>query len=110
MIMEPMERVEKWYGEHTRAETLRALDPVVISRPPDRITGIDSTGFKYKCPMCAHPLGHRGRGYGGYMDYEKFCPRCAQRIDWNRVGIHPGWGEYTYMATTGSVGYVEKED
>lgn len=79
-------------------------------KPPDVMQGNDTTGFRFKCPVCRHPLGHAGKGYGGYMDYEQFCPRCAQRIDWNARGIHPGWGKYTVMKMTGSVGYREKEE
>ena len=102
--MEIYQRAKQWRDEHSAREILEVIDRVLL-RPPDR----DADGG-YKCPMCAHPLGPRGRGYGGYMDYEKFCPRCAQRIDWNRIGIHPGWGKYTFMAMTGTVGYVDKED
>lgn len=76
--------------------------------PPDKIKGMDSTGYSFKCPICRYLIGAKGRG--GLLDYENFCPRCGQRLDWHAAGIRPGWGEYTVIKEVGSVGYVEGEE
>lgn len=93
--------------EYTKAE-VNGLMQRDTPKPPDRIKGFDTSGFNFKCPMCRCLIGAKGRG--ALLDYEKFCPRCGQRLDWNRAGIRPGWGDYTKIKEIGSVGYVEREE
>lgn len=79
-------------------QKLRELIDLNNPKPPNVVTGVDSTGYSYKCPRCGLYVGPN-KQFVSHMDltYESHCPRCGQKLDWVSRGIHPGWGAYEHM-------------